>query len=262
METIIYIFLSIFLISLISLVGVFTISLKEKTLSKILPLLIALSTGSLLGGFFIHILPELAEQSRENFSFTSLFILAGIIFFYFSEKLMHWHHHHTEKEKSNCKNCESHIKPVGYMILFSDGFHNFLDGIMIASAFFVDIHLGFATTILVILHEIPQEIGDFGVLLHAGFSRKKALLFNFLSALTALFGALLVVFFANAFENLSLYLTAIAGGGFLYIAMVDLIPEMHAHKHTKKTLSAELLFVILGIALMFGILFLEQWIKF
>ncbi len=146
------------------------------------------------------------------------------------------------------------------MILFSDGFHNFLDGIMVASAYLVDIKLGIIATILIILHEIPQEIGDFGVLLHAGFKKKQALVFNFLSALTSFLGAFLVILFNQSFENLSLFLTAIAGGGFLYIALVDLIPELHSHKHSKKSLSLEIIFVFLGLALMYLLTFAEKFL--
>jgi len=147
------------------------------------------------------------------------------------------------------------------MILFSDGFHNFLDGVMIASAFMIDIKVGVTTTIIVLLHEIPQEIGDFGVLLHSGFSKTKALLFNFLSGITAVLGAGITILFTKYVGDFNLELMAIAGGGFLYIAMVDLIPELHTHKHSKKTLILEFLFVLIGISLMFGIHFIKHFFK-
>ena len=146
------------------------------------------------------------------------------------------------------------------MILFSDSFHNFQDGILIASSFLVDVNLGITTTVIVLLHEIPQEIGDFGVLLHAGFSKTKALLFNFLSGITAILGAVLVILSTKYIGDFNLELTAIAAGGFLYIALVDLIPELHAHKHSKVTLALEFLFVLLGISLMFGVHFIKELI--
>lgn len=262
-NTILYIFLAVFLVSLTAFSGVLFLSFKDKTLKKILPLLIALSTGSLLGGVFIHLLPKLNEMNNGNFEKLSMLILVGIILFYIIEKFLHWHHHHIPEESQDCNSCEEiekiqKIKPVGYMILFSDGFHNFLDGVMIASTFMIDVRVGVITTIIVLLHEIPQEIGDFGVLLHAGFSKTKALLFNFLSGITAVLGAGITILFTKYVGDFNLELTAIAGGGFLYIAMVDLIPELHTHKHSKKTLILEFLFVLIGILLMFGVHFIKH----
>ena len=144
------------------------------------------------------------------------------------------------------------------MILFSDSFHNFQDGILIASSFLVDIKMGIITTIIVLLHEIPQELGDFGVLVSAGFSKKKALFLNFISGITSIFGAITVILFSKHVGDFNLELMAITIGGFLYIALVDLIPELHSHKHTKNTIIFEFLFILIGISLMFGIKILEN----
>ena len=265
MEIITYTILAVFIVSLTAFVGIFTLSFKEETLKKWISHLIALSTGSMLGGFFIHLLPELVEKSEEvgvEFHHLSLWILFGILFFYLTEKIFHWHHHHSIEESKDCETCQTKkIKPVGYMILFSDGMHNFLDGVAIAGAFGMSIEIGVITTILVLLHEIPQEIGDFGVLLNSGFEKIKALWFNFLSGLTAVLGAILTMVAMSYISGIQLYLTAIAGGSFIYIALVDLMPELHSNKHkNKKSLSIEFIFVLLGIALMFEIHFVKHQI--
>ena len=239
--------------------AIFTLSLKEETLNKIIPHLIALATGSLLGGFFIHILPDLAEE--KNFEILSYYILGGILFFYLVEKVLHWHHHHHDLKKvEQCDSCQKNkIKPVGYMILFSDGMHNFLDGVAVAGAFSVNFHLGIITTLLIIFHEIPKEIGSFGVLLNAGFSKWKAIWFNFLSGLTAIFGAILALIAISYLEGIQVYLTAIAGGSFIYIALVDLMPELHHKKHENKiSLNIEFIFILLGIAFMIGVKIFEN----
>ena len=262
---ILYTILAVFLISLTAFVGIFTLSFKEETLKKWIPHLIALSTGSMLGGFFIHLLPKLVETSEKvNIEFYNLsfFILFGILFFYLTEKIFHWHHHHSVNESKDCETCQTKkIKPVGYMILFSDGMHNFLDGVAIAGAFGVSIETGIITTILVLLHEIPQEIGDFGVLINSGFEKMKALWFNFISGLTAVLGAILTIVAMSYISGIQLYLTAIAGGSFIYIALVDLMPELHSNKHkNKKSLGTEFIFILLGIVIMFVIHFVKHYI--
>ena len=260
---IMYTLLAVFGVSLIAFVGIFTLSLKEEVLNKIIPYLIAFSTGSMLGGFFIHILPKLHKTAIEkniNFGNFTYWILFGILFFYLTEKVFHWHHHHGPKESDDCDTCQSKkIKPVGYMILFSDGMHNFLDGVAIAGAFGVSLEVGLITTLLIVLHEIPQEIGDFGVLLNSGFEKTKALWLNFISGLTAVLGAILAMIAMAYISGIQIYFIAVAGGSFIYIALVDLMPELHNKKHsTKKSLSIEFLFVLLGIVLMFVVKFLKS----
>jgi len=257
---ILYTFIAVFLVSLTAFVGILTLSLKEDRLNKIIPYFIALASGTMLGGFFIHILPELVEKSindKINFSKISLLLLIGILTFYIIERLFHMHHHAVEIKE--CEHWKSKkIKPVGYMILFSDAIHNFLDGVTVATAFSFNISLGLITTFLVVLHEIPHEIGNFAVLINSGFEKTKALWFNFLSALTSMLGAALTLIAINYIQNIQIYLMTIAGGSFIYIALVDLMPELHNHKHkNKKTLSIEFLFILLGIALMVGVKFLS-----
>ena len=243
---------SVIIVSLVSLAGVFVLSINERVLRKYLFLLVSLAVGALLGGAFIHLIPESFEQIG-NSTIVSMEIIAGIVLFFILEKFLHWHHHHGD----GCENTkEGHIYPVGRMILIADGAHNFIDGIIIGAAYLVSIEAGISATIAIILHEIPQEISDFGVLLHAGYSKTRALWVNFLSALTAVLGTLLVLFAGNASESLTIWLPPIAAGGFIYIAMSDLIPEMHKHKSTKESF-LQILMLFLGIGIMLLLLLLE-----
>ena len=248
----IYSLASVIIVSLISLVGVFTLSLNEKVLRKYLFLLVSLAVGALLGGAFIHLIPE-SFAEIDNDVMVSLELIGGIIIFFILEKFLHWHHHTGD----GCETTKAgHIHPVGHMILVADGAHNFIDGIVIGTSYLVSIEAGIAATIAIILHEIPQEISDFGVLLHAGYGKKRALLFNFLSALTAVLGAVLVLTAGSFSEQLTLWLTPLAAGSFIYIAMSDLIPELHKNKSTRESL-LQILTVCFGIGIMLLLLLLD-----
>ncbi|MFH0779638.1 MAG: ZIP family metal transporter, partial [Parcubacteria group bacterium] len=232
----------------ISLIGVFTLVLKKEKLEKVLLYLVSFSVGALFGDVFLHIIPQISDQNKFSFKIGSLF-LSGIIIFFIIEKFVHWHHCHLAEH-------EHKIKPVVYTNLIGDGFHNFLDGMIIASAFVISVPLGVATALAVIFHEIPQEIGDFGVLLYSGLTTKKALLFNFLSALLSIAGAVAALLLSQTVAGLSVVLLAIAGGGFIYIAGSDLIPELH--KECRWNCSFyQLIAIVLGIAMMGGLLLLE-----
>jgi zinc and cadmium transporter len=243
-----YTFGSIFVVSIISLIGVALLSSRESVLRKYIFLFISIAVGALLGDAFIHLIPEAFEDS-SNQIVTSILIIAGILMFFVLEKFLHWHHHGEDTE-------QHHIHPVGKLILFSDGMHNFLDGIIIAASFMVSIPVGIATTIAVILHEIPQEIGDFAVLLHSGYTRKRALFLNFLSALTALLGAGWFFLLGGLAESLSMYFVPLAAGGFIYIAVADLIPELQKTTDTKHSFY-QLAAVIFGILVMIALAFLD-----
>src|SRR3989338_3938961 len=214
--TYIYAFASVITVSLVSLVGIFSLSLKEEIIKKYVGLFISLAVGALLGDAFIHLIPETLEKF-SNKTLASILIIAGIIIFLAIEKFLHWHHHGEDKEAF-------HIHPVGKLILFTDGFHNLIDGIIIGVSFLISLPIGIATTLAVILHEIPQEIGDFAVLIHSGYTTKRALFLNFLSALMAILGVILALIFGNMAEAFSLWILPIAAGGFIYIALADLIP--------------------------------------
>jgi zinc and cadmium transporter len=176
-----------------------------------------------MGDAFIHLIPE-ALESAINPAFTSILIIFGVLIFFILEKFFHWHHHGEDAAEPH------QIHPIGKLILFSDGIHNITDGIIIGASFLVSVPVGIATTLAVILHEIPQEIGDFAVLLHAGYSRAKALLFNLLSGLTAVIGVLIAFVIGSAGETFNTWMLSLVAGGFIYIAIADLIPELHKTK--------------------------------
>lgn len=243
-----YTFFSILVVSVISLIGVFVLPSRADILRKYIFLLISLAVGALLGDAFIHLIPEAFEKS-SNVTVTTVLIIIGILLFFILEKFLHWHHH---GEDAN----EDHIHPAGKLILFSDGVHNFLDGIIIAASFVVSIPVGIATTVAVILHEIPQEIGDFATLLHFGYARRRAIILNFLSALMAFFGALAFFVFGTFSESLVDYFLPLAAGGFIYIALTDLIPELHKTKEAKHSFY-QLAAVLSGVFAMTALTFLE-----
>ncbi len=247
-EVWIYTLASVFLISLVAFVGILSFPLQKKTLQNSLLFLVSFAAGSLLGGAFIHLLPKAIESSSSSITL-SLFILLGIVIFFTIEKFLHWQHCHSI-------DCDKHPKSLAIMNLVGDGFHNFIDGLIIGGSYLVSIPLGIATSVAVLLHEVPQEIGDFGVLLHGGFSRKKALFFNFLSALTAVLGAIIALVLFNYVEGLTRFLIPFTIGGFIYIAASDLIPEVH--KETDKVRSLMSLFsFVLGIMVMLALLIFE-----
>ena len=237
----IYIFLSVLIVSLVSFVGILTIAFNEKRLKKITMFLVSLSVGTLLGGSFFHIIPEVIEKHGNDVR-VWYFLIFGILSFFVLEKVISWRHCH------NPGNC-GHKHPVGAMNLVGDGIHNFIDGIIIAGAYLVDINLGIATTIAVALHEVPQEMGDFGVLIFAGYSKMKALLCNFMTAILSFVGAILVVFMNVSVEVVSLYVLPFAAGGFIYIATSDLLPELKKENRTWHSLG-QVLAVVLGVLLM------------
>ena len=234
--------------SFISLVGVFSLAIREDILKKYINFFISLAIGALLGDAFIHIIPE-AFKSNLGVHTASILIVVGILFFFIIEKFIHWHHHGEDKN-------EEHIHPVGKLVLFTDGFHNLIDGAIIGASFLVSIPIGIATTIAVILHEIPQEIGDFAVLIHAGYTKRRALWLNFLSALASVIGLVIVFVFGNIVEGLALWFIPIAAGGFIYIAVADLIPELQKTKNVKHSI-IQLCIIMAGVLSMLALLYLE-----
>lgn len=246
--TYLYALASVLLVSLISLVGVFTLSLKEETIKKYIGVFIGLAIGALLGDAFIHIIPEAFEQSTNSLV-TSFLIIAGILIFFVLEKFLHWHHHGEDATSHE-------IHPAGKLVLISDGVHNLIDGIIIGASFLISIPIGIATTIAVILHEIPQEIGDFAVLIHSGYSKTRALWLNFISALVAVVGVLFALIMNSVAQNSIAWLLPIAAGGFIYIAVADLIPELHKHQEDNNSL-LQIFATVLGVGLMIFLTFLE-----
>lgn len=238
--TLFWIIGSTLIVSLLSLAGIFTLALKEQTLKRILILLVGFSAGALAGGAFLHLLPEALEELQAGAVFR--YALAGFALFFLMERILHWRHCHEGK-------CDIHA--FTYLNLFGDGLHNFIDGLVIAASFISGIPLGIATSIAVASHEVPQEIGDFGVLVYGGFPVNKALFYNLLSALTAVLGGVIGYYLSTVISGLALVLLPITAGGFIYIAASDLIPELHKEKDHYKANLAFILF-LLGIFFMWG----------
>lgn len=231
----IYTLISVFLVSLISFVGILSIVFKKNLLEGIVFILVGLAIGGLLGDSFFHLLPESYERLGEGASF---YVIGGILFFFILEKFILWRHCHILSS-------EEHPHHIAIVNLVGDFFHNFIDGVLIAGSFATNTTLGITTTIAIILHEIPQEIGDFGVLVYAGYSCKKALIFNFISSFSAIIGAILA-FVTKINPYLIIPFTA---GGFIYIAGSDLIPELQ-HNFKIKTSIIQLLSIIIGLFMM------------
>lgn len=242
----VYTLVSVLIVSVMSLVGVITLSLKADRLSKILLYLVSFSAGALFGDAFIHLLPEAVENAGGMTVHVSLYVLSGILSFFVLEKIVHWRHCHIQTSSS-------HPHPVGIMNLVGDGVHNLIDGLVIGASYMVSIPVGVATTLAVVMHEIPQEIGDFGVLLHAGFKRKRAVFMNFLTALTAVAGALLSLTIGSSFPGLVNFLVPFAAGSFIYIASADLIPELKKETALSKSM-VQFIFILLGVGIMFSLL--------
>jgi zinc and cadmium transporter len=238
---VLYILLSVALVSIVSFIGVLSLALSERWLKRIAFALVSVAAGTLLGDAFLHLLPESIEQGESIW----LLVIAGIGIFFILEKLIHWHHCHIPESSA-------HPHSIGTMNIFGDGLHNFFDGILIAGSFIVDPSLGIATTIAVILHEIPQEIADFGVLIHSGYSKAKALLMNFFSALAAVAGALTVLIFGDASEIFSEKLLPITAGAFIYIAVSDLLPELRKESRLSHSIG-HIFLIALGVAFMYAL---------
>ena len=223
--------------SLVALIGAVTLMFKEATLKRIVFILVAFSAGTLMGGALLHIAAESIEAVEANTLF--LLMLAGFSLFFLLEKFLYWHHCHEGK-------CDVH--PYTYLILFGDGIHNFIDGLIIAASFFVNPAFGIITTIMIVSHELPQELGDFGILIHGVMHKKKALSYNFVSQLVSVLGGMIGFLLAGigGFDTL---LLPFAAGGFIYIAASDLIPELHREVSKKKSILAFVFFLV-GIAFM------------
>lgn len=250
--TLTYIIIATLAVSLLSLVGL-SIFFKKRYSKKIMEATVSLAAAVLLGNVFFHMLPEIVEEAQhEGFDFHTLsfWILISIVFFFFTEKYLHWHnchHHDNHGEHEHNENCKH---PLGINILIGDGLHNLLDGMAIAASFMLSTELGVLATIAIALHEIPQEISDFSLLLYAGYSKTKALLWNLASALTALVGGLITYFLTNT-GNTNLILTSIAAGSFLYIALSDIMPHLHNNKHAHY--KTQVIWFVIGLLIIYYI---------
>ena len=238
MSTLAWIILSGVLMSAIAMVGSITLVLKPATLNRLLLPLVAFAAGSLIGGAFFHMIPAALDANNDSLSM-GVTLVAGFTVFFVLEQVLHWHHCH--RAQTDCK------QPLTYLVLIGDGLHNFLGGLAIAGTFLIDIRLGITSWLAAAAHEVPQELGDFGVLVHGGWSKRQALLFNVLSGLTFLLGGLLA--YGLSFQVDVSWLIPFAAGNFLYIGASDLVPEVNKH-HDLKANAVHLLAFVLGLALL------------
>jgi len=213
------------LVSMISLIGIVTLSVRDELLGKTVLGLVGFSAGALMGGAFLHLMPEALETSESTLVFS--FVIIGFILFFLLERLLYWRHCHDGR-------CDVHI--FTYLNLIGDGIHNFVDGLIIAASFIAGIELGVVATLAVILHEIPQELGDFGVLVYGGLSKAKALFYNLLSALTAILGAFIGYFVSSYVESFTVLLVPLAAGGFIYVSGSDLVPQLHKETEMRRSM--------------------------
>lgn len=252
---VLYTFLSILTVSLISLAGIVFLIFTKSFFDKIQTLLVSFSIGSLLGGAVLHLIPESLEHnhshghSHGHENIAAILILVSIVVFFILEKYLHVHSHYYPDGKN--------VKSFGPLNIIADGFHNFLDGVLIAAAYKIDVSTGIVATMAVLAHELPQEIGDFAVLVQAGYSKKRALFFNFVSALASFIGAALVFILPGQGHELSVYVLPLAAGGFIYIALADLIPELN-HSKSIKTSVLQLIFMLGGMTIMWFLLGLHS----
>lgn len=231
--------LSVLVVSLVSLVGVVTLLLKQSLLKRLLFVLVSFAVGGLFGGAFFHLIPEAVEHIGAHLA--SVYVIIGIVIFFILEKFIHWRHCHVE--------IDDKLHPVVAMNLIGDTVHNFIDGLLIGASYSVDIHLGVVTTIAIIFHEIPQEFGDFGVFIHGGCTPKRALVYNFLSALSAIMGTVIALLIGNGVHGFAEILVPIAAGGFIYIAGSDLIPELKHNVRIRESLM-QLAAIVAGLVIM------------
>lgn len=239
-----YIFVSVTIVSLLSLLGLIAFPFGEKKIQNFLIWAVAFAAGTLLGDAFLHLIPEAYQKS--NGTEVSIYLLAGILSFFVLEKFIHWHHCHDI-------DCDEHNQSFSYVIMAGDALHNFIDGMIIAASYLVSLPIGIATTLAVIFHEIPHEIGDFASMLYGGFSKKKALWWNFLAGIVAVFGAALVLLIDLNVDDLTNALIPFAAGGFIYVASADIIPQLHKENSIKRSFG-QLLCILAGIAIMYALL--------
>ncbi len=245
----VYTLLSVLAVSMLALLGIVFFLFDEKVIGKILLAFVSISTGALLGDVFIHIIPEMAENT-DTFGQGLIILLGGILFSFILEKFIHWRHCHVMPSGDH------HHHPMGLVSMAGETLHNFIDGLVIAAGFLASPAIGFSTTIAVILHEIPHEVGNVAVLIHSGYSKKKAVLFNLLSAVSCFIGAGIVLATSGSSVGIGDAMLPFAAGNLLYIAGSDLIPELHKETRLPHGI-AQFACIVLGMALMYAILFFE-----
>jgi len=242
-ESSLYAIISVLIVSIIAIIFAIPFFFKKKVSRKTLLFLLSMSVGVLLASVFMNFLPEIVEH---HYSINvAIYILLGFLVMFVLEKFVH-HHHSKKCEDGECGH--GHAYNLAPINLVGDGVHNFLDGLVIAGAYAVDVTVGITATISIIFHEIPQEIADFGVLLYAGWSKKKALIFNALSALTAIIGTVIGLLLIGKLHGFTDFILPFAAGNFIYIAATNLTPQLHRHCKLKDSI-VHISAIILGIVI-------------
>ena len=240
-----YTIASVLIVSLLSLIGIFTLMLSREKLSWLTLFLVSLSAGTLLGDGFLHLIPEAVAKNDGQLNIW-LWLLAGILIFFILEKIIHWRHCHL-------LTTQAHPHPVGLMNLIGGGLHNFIDGLIIAGSYLIDVKLGLATTIAVISHEIPHELGDFAILIYAGYAKFKALLYNFISAAVSIIGAIFALIVGGRISGFTDFIVPFTAGGFIYVATSDLFPELKKDNDRLSQAFMQLTSVVIGIGIMLAL---------
>lgn len=242
-----YMLVSVVVVSLLSLIGISLLALSHKVFHQLVFLLVALAVGALFGDSFLHLIPE-AFQDPARATTSSFYILLGLLIFFGLENFLHWRHQHSDEDHA--------IEPYGYLNILADVAHNFIDGLIIGASYLVSVKMGLATTLAVVLHEIPHEFSNFGILVRSGFTRWRALFLNFVTALAALVGGVLAWGVGSHTAGFIQFLIPLTAGGFIYIAGSDLVPQLHKDVKSLRALS-QLLAILAGVGLMYLVKILE-----
>ena len=246
MSPFVWMLLSVTVVSLLSLIGISLLALSHKTFHALVFVLVALAVGALFGDAFLHLLPEALADPRRSLS-ASLTVIGGILLFFMLENFLHWRHQHSDEHEE--------IQPYGYLNLTADMAHNFIDGLLIGGSYLAGMKLGLASTLAVLLHEIPHEFSNFGILVKSGFSKERALFMNFLTALTAIGGGLAAWWAGSSVGGFLQVLLPLTAGSFIYIAGSDLVPQLHRDVKTVRAL-IQFVAILAGVGLM---LLLKIW---
>lgn len=241
MEIWIYTILSVVAVSLVALSGIVLLSVNKRYQETVLFVLVSFAVGSMIGNVLFELLPE-SYEGIGDFVTIGWLVVLGLVIFFIIENVHMFHKHHLPRKKS--------LKSVGYMNLVADGIHNFTDGILIAVSWMISYEVGLSTTIAIFIHELPQELSDYGILIKAGFKKKKALLYNLLSAASSVFGALLALTVGQRVEGFAVYLLPVAAGCFIYLSLFSLLPLIVKGNSLGKTL-LQILILVSGVVLMY-----------
>lgn len=247
---------AVLIISLISIVLLSAVIAKIPQFSRISLSLVGVAVGSLLGDAFIHVLPEANRRLHHDLT-VALLIILGMLLFFTLEKFVRWRHCHDPGCLDDEDNHGRHSRHIVSLSLVGESFHNFIDGVILASSFIISPALGWITSLAVLLHEIPQEIGHFGIFIHQGLTLSRALVLNLISASFAILGVIVTFLIGTSVANFSAYVLPVTAGGFIYLASSDLIPELHRHESNISSSLSQIVLVLLGVALMAGLLLLE-----